>query len=101
MNTKNSRINSVIFKCRFSFLKLYILRCINVMFFFLLAEKVETDYKMTNNYIESLKKHIKQIHKGTKEELEEQINTYDVNLTQKITNKKKVTILTMSFELHI
>ncbi|OXU24483.1 hypothetical protein TSAR_014049 [Trichomalopsis sarcophagae] len=51
--------------------------------------KVETDYKVTNNYIESLKKHIKQLHTGSKEELVEKLDSYDQNLTQKVTIKKK------------
>lgn len=53
-------------------------------------DKIETDYKVTNNYIESLKKHIKKLHTGSKEELIENLETYDQNLTQKVTNKKKV-----------
>ncbi|XP_001600265.2 DNA repair protein RAD50 [Nasonia vitripennis] len=51
--------------------------------------KVETDYKVTNNYIESLKKHIKQLHTGSKEELVDKLDSYDQNLTQKVTIKKK------------
>ncbi|KAL7302008.1 hypothetical protein TKK_0005245 [Trichogramma kaykai] len=44
---------------------------------------VESSYKMSKNYIENLKQHIKHIHKGTLEELISKIETFDTNLTQK------------------
>ena len=55
-----------------------------------ISEKVETDYKLTISYIESLKKHIKQLHKGSKEQLVQKLETYDQNLTQKFSQKRKV-----------
>ncbi|XP_014216557.1 DNA repair protein RAD50 [Copidosoma floridanum] len=54
-----------------------------------IIKKVETDYKVTNNYVESLKKHIKHVHTGPKEILVQKLETYDQNLTQKVTVKKQ------------
>ncbi|XP_011499172.1 PREDICTED: DNA repair protein RAD50 [Ceratosolen solmsi marchali] len=52
---------------------------------------VETDYKLTKNYIQSLKKHIKNIYTGSKEELIHKIETFDLNLSQKVVKKQEYT----------
>lgn len=58
---------------------------------------METDYKLTKNYIDSLKKHIKELHMGSKEELIQRLETYDQNLTQKVVKKNKVLFQNINF----
>lgn len=54
------------------------------------SDKIETEYTVTKNYIDSIKKHIKELHLGSKEELMERLDTYEYNLTQKKERKHKV-----------
>ncbi|KAJ8687829.1 hypothetical protein QAD02_023623 [Eretmocerus hayati] len=51
-------------------------------------KEIQTDHKLTTSYIESLKKHIKNIHTGSKEELQRKLDDFDQTLTQKMVKRQ-------------